>query len=109
MERVTILKLAKRLLITTNTDFMCVCIKSILQDNGFIYGEIDIEQMFPEFNIQTAKEKFNALKESKRIGDPWWRINNKKDRIAYFDYLIEFYKNDKTDIKRMFKKWLRKI
>lgn len=107
MRRITILRLAKKLLINETLDFMCISLKSALQLKGFNYCKVNIEDIFPEFNINIAKNKFNAFREIKNIAGPWWDNVNKKDRIAYFDYLIDFYKDDKTDIKKEFKQWLR--
>lgn len=107
MRRTTILRLAKKLLITQNdVSYMCISLKLALNSKGFIYGMVNLEKMFPEFNIKTAKEKFNAFIENESFNEAWWPYEDKEDRIAYFDYLINFYKDDKIDIKKEFKQWL---
>lgn len=108
MRRVTILRKAKKIYENNEARYMCICIKTALFNAGFEYSIDCMKDIFPAFNNKTAVEKFNA----DFMSGSWWNNtdeNNYANRMNYFNYLIDFYKDDKTDIKRMFKQWLRKI
>lgn len=105
MRRITILRKAKHLYKKGNLSFMCICLKAALKHEGFLYNNTCVKDIFPEFNNKTAIEKFNA----DALDGSWWNDideNNYINRMNYFNYLIDFYKDDKTDIKKEFKQWL---
>lgn len=107
MRRITILRRAKNMYKSGHASFMCVCLKLALNNVGFLFENDCLKDIFPEFNNKTAREKFNA---DALIGS-WWNDideNNYANRMNYFNYLIDFYKDDKTDIKKEFKQWLYK-
>lgn len=102
MRRVTILKYAKKVLFEPDINYLCIAIKQSIHDNLEVqYGKADeiISELLPKFNYKYALEAGFANPENDYV----WFSNN-KDRAGFLDHLIDVYKDDKTDIKRKYKK-----
>ena len=110
MKRVTILKAVLKGLKANKYNFLCVGIKVELKEKCNIKYSVNdtyIQEIFPQFNREIAIKKFNAIPHLS-----WWSSCNEEDnlnnRIAFMNYLIEFYKDDRTNIKKKFKNYLDK-
>ena len=102
MRRVTILRYAKKILFTPLADYLCIAIKQSIHDNLEVqYDKADevIPELLPKFNYKYALEAGFANPENNYV----WFDNN-KNRVGFLDHLIDVYKDDKTDIKKKYKK-----
>lgn len=104
MRRVTILKYAKMLLQTGRMSCSCIAIKRSLADNlncRYPDNYDIIQEIFPKFTNEYACELGLGIK------DTFIWFKNDSDRLKFLDNLIDFYKDDKTDIKKKYKHLLK--
>lgn len=105
MKRITILKAVLKGLKANKYHYLCNGIKVELKEKcNFTYNFNDtyVQEIFPQFNREIAIKKFNATSCLS-----WWSSYNMEDnlnnRIAFMNYLIDFYKDDETDIEKSLK------
>ena len=90
----TVLQDAKRHYIVTGSLGMCASIEDAIQKAAKDIEKLDewktIRENILLFNFDVAKKLFNG---SGTAGGYWWHLWEKKNRIDYFDWLIEQYSN----------------
>lgn len=90
----TVLQNAKMHYITTSSLGMCSSIEDAIQKAAKDIEKLDEWKTMKEnillFDFNVAKKLFNG---SGSAGGYWWSLWDKKNRIDYFDWLIEQYSN----------------
>lgn len=88
-QKVEVLIDARKYYLEIDSIGMCYCIKRAIE-KAFYCQVNNIQNYIIDFNHSIAVEKFES-KASCKCGY-WWKLNDKKHRLAYFDYLINLYK-----------------
>lgn len=105
MKRVTILKYAKKLLEEDDSiSFSCIAMKQAIckKFNCCYPTYATVQIIFPKFNYDYAIEL--GLGD---IHNNYVWFENNTNRLKFLDHLIELYKDDKTDIRKKYKKYLK--
>ena len=91
MKTVDILRKAKAIYESRKYCGMCDCIRNVVDDEMLLI-EFDfwVKDNIPLFCYSVARGEFGAT--GQRIGY-WWDKLEKEDRLRYFDWLIEQYKD----------------
>ena len=88
----TVLQYAKMHYIVTSSLGMCSSIEDAIQKAAKDLQGLDERKTVKEnillFNFSVAKKLFNG---SGSAGGYWWHLWEKKNRVDYFDWLIEQY------------------
>ena len=87
-EKVYVLEYAKELCETEQFRGMCTCLDHAISEKTTQVG-FRISNFIPNFTYSTARNKFGAR--DSMFGF-WWNISDREHRLAYFDYLIDLYK-----------------
>lgn len=97
VRRKSVLTLAKKIRTKHSNVGLCAAISSALTEYG-IWKDRTLKEFFPEFTFENAKEKFKADGTKEFF---WWIDYNDPNRIEFLDWLIEQYKNDKTNLRKI--------
>ena len=87
-QKVKVLEYARELCRTEQLRGMCKCLDYAINEKTPAVGH-KISNLIPDFTYSTAKNIFNAR--GSMFGF-WWNVYEIENRLAYFDYLINLYK-----------------
>lgn len=77
----------------------CVLIMQMLLEHDIdTIANKELIEYFPDFTYENASTQFGAKSDTDNF---WWPRNDYKSRIKFLDWLIEHYKNDRTNLREI--------
>jgi len=97
VRRESVLTLTKKIRTEQSNIGLCSAISSALASYG-IWRDRTLEEYFPEFTFENAREKFKADGTKEFF---WWINYDDPNRMEFLDWLIKQYKNDNTNLRKL--------
>ena len=97
VRRKSVLTLAKEIRTEQLRVGLCSAISSALIEHG-IWKDRTLEEYFPEFTFENAKEKSKADGTKEFF---WWIDYDDPNRMKFLDWLIKQYEDDNTNLRKL--------